>query len=170
MEYTPKHFSDIRLRPVLMQRVRRAKEAPAHRAGVENDENIFSAAGGIDVFILFGDDIGLFIGDDDQESIGLQIFQLEPEPAVGIRFGLELDGAGDPDNRIDRPGHGFVNNHHTGNLGRPGRSEFIVEGNGKGDDRRYGGEYHFPFCKELKDDCFGDHNKVIGAFVTNDGP
>lgn len=134
MEQTPQGFCNIRLCPVLTQRVRSAIDAGAPRAGVEEDEDILSAAGGVDVFILLGDDISSFILNDDQKGIGLQIVQLELEPAVRIRFGVGLDGTADTDNRIDWRSLSSVENHHTGNLGRPARFELVVKRDGKSND------------------------------------
>jgi hypothetical protein len=75
---------------------------------------------------LFGDGSCPFILYDQQKSIGLKIFQLEPEMALVIGFGLSLNRTADTHGSIYRGGPVFIRTDYAGYFCRLIALELIV--------------------------------------------
>jgi hypothetical protein len=117
-------FQALRL-PVMPRCVRSSIDAAIPHIGIEEDNDVRPATGGVHIFILFGHCIRSLIRDDQQKSIRLKILQLEPELSIFIRHGLRLDGAADLDDSIDRGSLAFIRCHDPGYFRCPAALELI---------------------------------------------
>ena len=142
--------------------VDRRVDAAIPHVGIEEDNDIRSSVGGVDIFILLRHRLCPIVLNDEQESIGLTIIELEFEMASGIRLGRLLDGTADPHHCIYRVVD-IIQGNDPRNFRRLTTLELVVHGNTEGDDGRDGGEYHFRLAEEVNNCRFsnGNHKRQI---------
>jgi|HubBroStandDraft_1064217.scaffolds.fasta_scaffold135451_1 hypothetical protein len=138
-------------------------DTACRHGGVKKYDNVRSAMRSTDILILLGYRSGLFVGDDKQERVGLQVFDLESEPAPRIGYRLLLNGAGDLHNGINRRSLRFVQCYDTGDLGCLTSFELVEKRNKEGYDRRNRGKDDLRLAKEVNDSGFGQeqHTRQI---------